>query len=281
MDIGTWLNDNAGMLAALGVGGYLGTQSGSSPAGTTTSESAPWSAAQPYLTDLFTRAKAQSLNPAVSEQMNSAYSGMKNANNLGLANQAAGVIGNTLNTNPNNYYGIGKENPYIGDNPYLQSTIDSASQDAMRNMNPMFQAQQRASGSYGNTGLSEAQTRQAASTLGNIATNARMQNYNQSAQLAENQINRDVTQYNTGVNNLNNAAFNTPGFNQSNMNNYGTQFNAANMMNNAQWQPLQNYGNLITGAGGSTQTNPYFTNPTAGLLGGAYAGSQIYNSLFK
>ena len=171
-------------------------------------------------------------------------------------------------------------------------------------MNPMFQSQQRASGSYGNTGLAEAQTRQAASTLGNIATNARMGDYstqqkltqdlgmynagnmqsqNQfNANLAQTNMNNSLQQYNQAQNMVSNAAFNTPQYNTANMNNYGTLFNAANTMNSAQWMPLQNYANIVNGgSAGSQQTQPSTSsNGVMTTLGALGIGSNIYSNLF-
>ena len=103
-----------------------------------------------------------------------------------------------------------------------------------------------------------------------IANNARMQNYNQSANLYDQGLNRSL-----------NAAFNTPQFGSASMVNYGTLFNAANTMNQANWAPLQNYGSMVGGNYGSTTQSPTYTNPWGGALGGAMAGSSIYNSLFN
>lgn len=271
-------------------------------------------------------------------------------------------------------------NPYLGvDNPYLRQSIDSASQSAMRNLMPAYNQAQNASGSFGNSGVADYFGRAAADTLGNIANNAYMNQYNTSQQLAgqqsqynatnqqnaalanqnavnsmnqaamsgtagintynagaqnsinsanqqlaqqnnqynatnlqnQNQYNaglasslgfgnaqlqandlsrnsnlaqtgiaNDISQYNQGQNVLNNAAFNAPGFNTSNLNNYGTLYNAASLNNAAQWNPLNSYSNLVRGSYGSTSTSPYYTNNAAGALGGALLGSQVYSNLF-
>ena len=154
--------------------------------------------------------------------------------------------------------------------PYLQKSIDAAQSDTFKAMNPMFQSQQRASGAYGNSGLGEAQTTQMTNAMDTISNNARMQNYNQSANLYDQGLNRSL-----------NAAFNTPQFGSASMGNYGTLFNAANTMNQANWAPLQNYGSMVGGNYGSTTQSPTYTNPWGGALGGAMAGSSIYNSLFN
>lgn len=102
------------------------------------------------------------------------------------------------------FSGAPETNPYAGlDNPYLQKTIDYAQADAYRALNPMFQAQQRASGSFGNSGLAEAQTRQAADVFGNIANQARMQDYGTQQQLAESAIGRGLQNQQFNVGNYN------------------------------------------------------------------------------
>ncbi len=300
-DLLSWGQNNPGLVTAGATlaGGLLGSANGSQQAGTTTQTTAPWAPQQPYLQDLFQRARTQSQQPGVSPLMNTALQGMQSANASPLTGQAQSTISNTLNTNPSNYFGIGQRttlapNSYLQggmDNPYLQQSIDSASQDAMRNLNPAFAQAQRASGSFGNAGLAEQFARTSASTLGNIANTARMgqfntnmgmENQNNQAQAGFNQqgIQNDIGQYNQGQSVLNNAAFNTPSFTASNQNNAGSLFNAASLANQAQWQPLQNYGALVSGGNGSTSTSPYYTNPVSGALGGGLLGSQIAGNIF-
>ena len=68
---------------------------------------------------------------------------------------------------------------------------------------------------------------------------------------------------------------------------YASMFNPASGQASAQsmrmdpFKAIQNYGSLIGGQYGSVQTSPYYTNPYAGALGGALAGSQIWQNLFK
>lgn len=93
-------------------------------------------------------------------------------------------------------------------NPYLNQAISAAQGDATRafqeTVNPQMAAMEAASGSFGNTGVQAARERSyrdLGNTLGNIATNARMGDYNQQLQLAENAANRQtgVSQYNSGL----------------------------------------------------------------------------------
>jgi len=151
-------------------GGLLGGINGSKQTGTQTSTQAPWTPQQPYLTDMFAKAKAASDTGSMSPYEQTALTGMQ-----GVANGP-------------------KTNPYAGvDNPYLTQTINNASQDAMRNLMPAFDQAQHASGSFGNSGVAETFGRSAANTLGNIATSARMQDYGTQQQLGENAVNRSVS----------------------------------------------------------------------------------------
>lgn len=232
-----------------------------------------------------------------------------------LSGASQSVIQNNLNSDPTKAFGIGRTNPYMGqnttvgtnpyagvDNPYLNASINNASQDAMRNLNPAFIQSQIGSGSFGNSGLGETFARSAASTLGNIATNARMQDYTQQQGLAENALNRnlqndqynkslnsglaqqsiqnDLSQYNTANSNQLNSAFNVPSYQGVNQNNLTNLYGVANTQNQNQWKPLQNYGSLVTGNYGSTNSSPIYSNPTASALGGGLLGSQIYSNIF-
>lgn len=118
-----------------------------------------------------------------------------------------------------------RDNPYLGmttqgataygnsmagvNNPYVTQAIDAASADATRNYNqavvPQRDRQMQQSGSFGNTGVQQMQledSRNFGQTLGNIANNARMADYNQQVQLAENMANRQtgISQFNSGLN---------------------------------------------------------------------------------
>lgn len=302
---------------AIAGGALIGSQSGATQAGTSTTTQAPWEPQQPYLQDLFARAyqNLQTNQNGVSPEMQTAFGNMQNSLNGNLSGQAASAISNTLNTNPANYFGIGRTNPYQGqntaqtnnpylgmDNPYLQKSIDDASQSAMRNLMPAFNQAQKASGSFGNSGVSDYFGRAAADQLGTIANNAYMNQFNTNSQQTQNQqqfnanlqagdlarnagmaqqgITNDINQYNQGQSVLNNAAFNTPSYNSANMGNYGQLFNAASLMNSNQWNPLQQYSSLIRGSYGGSSTSPYYSNPVSGALGGGLLGSQLYSSLF-
>ena len=149
----------------------------------------------------------------------------------------------------------GISNPYMGmDNPYLTKTIEAAQADAMRGLLPVFNQANAASGSFGNSGVAENNMRTASNTLGNLALNARMNAYNNDAAtwLANKQLNSN---------------------NANNLFTMGTNYGQI------PWQNLKNYQDIITGAGGSSSSTPYYQNRGAGILGGALAGAQLYNSL--
>lgn len=89
-------------------------------------------------------------------------------------------------------------NPYLGqNNPYMQDAINYASGDLTKNfnntVNPQFDRMQRASGSFGNSGVEqqrlEAQ-RNLGTELGRATTGMRMQDYNLQAQLGEADVGR-------------------------------------------------------------------------------------------
>jgi hypothetical protein len=61
------------------------------------------------------------------------------------------------------------------------------------------------------------------------------------------------------------------------------QLNATQLASNYQFAPAQAYASIVNGAPGGTSTTsqPYFTNPLGGALGGAMAGLQLYNMFPK
>lgn len=212
-------------------GGLLGSLDGSKQTGTETKTQAPWTPQQPYLLDLFNKAKTASDTGAMSPYEQTALTGMQGVANGPKTNPLAGV-----------------------DNPYLTQTINNASQDAMRNLMPMYDQAQRASGSFGNSGVTEAFGRTAADTLGKIATNARMQDYGTQQQLGENAVNRTVSSL-------------------------GPLFSAGQNSASNPWTNINKYGQAITGSYGGTSSQPIYTNPVSNMLGGGLLGSQVYRNL--
>lgn len=155
--------------------------------------------------------------------MNAARSGA--ADKLSSGNAATqNPYGYINNGGTNQMTGNGGTNQYAGSNPYLQQNIDAALGDITRNYNnavaPGLTTQMVSSGSFGNTGA-QAATQNALNdltkNLSNTASGMRMQDYGNQQQLAENQINRNMStnQFNANL-----------GENQLNRNLQTNQFNA-------------------------------------------------------
>ena len=255
---------NPALLATVG-GGILGSI-GAKQTGTQVSTQAPWEAQQPYLKDLFAKASgALNTSLAFSPQEQMALDAMQQrammgspVHGMGQAT-AMGILG-----------GI-DSNPYLGaDNPYLTKSINAASEDAMRNMQPMFAQQQRASGSFGNANLAESQARTAATTLGNIANNARMADYTQQQQLGESDINRRM-----------NLALQSPNLAQSDFNDLEKLYNVGQTRRFDPYATLGKYGSLIQGNYGGVSSSPLYQNKAAEALGGGLLGMQAWNQFNK
>lgn len=90
-------------------------------------------------------------------------------------------------------------NPFSGSNPELERQISTAQDEARRQFElttmPAIAAQKRASGSFGNSAISELEGTaysDLAKTLGNISSGMRFQDYTTQQQLAENALNRTL-----------------------------------------------------------------------------------------
>lgn len=259
-----WMNLLSSPQALSMIGGGLLSSIGPTQTGTQVITQAPWEAQQPYLRDLFAKAQgAMQTSLGMSPQEETALGAMEARARMGSPVQAMGTgtamgILSGLDANP--YYGV--------NNPYLSQTIDAASEDAMRQLRPMFAAQQRASGSFGNTGLSESQTRTAAQTLGNIATGARMQDYTQQQQLGESDVNRRM-----------NLALQSPALAQQDYADIERLYNVGQTRRYDPYATLGKYGSLIQGQYGGVTSSPIYQNRAAEMLGGGLLGLQAYNQL--
>ena len=280
------------------IGGLLGAFGGDDePAGQTTTTTAPWGPQQGYLLDVFNQAQGASdygSQPtpdqiAAQTEMGKWASGENYNPLLGQSNPG-------LSQNADQQYGMdqykqwatgGYQNPLLGqNNPYLQSVIDAQSQDAMRNIMPMMNKANAASGSFGNSGVAETYGRMASDTLGNIANRTRFQDYQNQQQLQENQLNRQFGALNPFMANASNqqqnqiADFNQQrGLFENDANRRITatgQFqNQANYEQQLPWNNVKNYGGAISGNYGNSQSSPYFTSTASNVLGGIGAGSWI------
>lgn len=121
-----------------------------------------------------------------------------------------------------------------------------------------------------------------------LATQVNMANAAAANQAAIANQNAQATANSQAMQNYNNqvGAMNTAGnlYNSTlgNVANLGMSgINAANNANNYNWQQLGNYQSAVQpfASMGSTQSTPYYNNPMAGALGGAYLGTQIAKNL--
>lgn len=280
---------------------------------TSTTNSAPWVGQQPYLNNLFSQAYGTysnylqnpataavagftpMQNQAMGETQNVA-NGTNFNNASGLNNSAASYTtnllnGNYLNSNPGNAAFSQFANGSMMNNPYESGALDAANNAITRayqtatapqtssafegagrygsgaNANAVSQNQQDLATQLGNTdaGLVNSMYQQ---NMGNMLQGAQglSSNYNTAAQQ---QLQGSYNAPNL-VNSINGAA--------TNLYNMGGNQQALNQAYlNAPWQQLGNFSNLIQGQyGGTTNSSqPYYTNQTAGALGGAASGAAM------
>lgn len=184
-------------------------------------------------------------------------------------------------------------NPFLsGENPYLQSTIDSTLGDITKNYNqtvkPAMSTAQARSGSFGNSGLQEVQANQEqnlASELGKASSNLRFGDYQNRSQLYDNERNRQLQ-----------ATANAPNFANVDYTDLQAMQQAGNSLQGQQqsertadfnsyldareypFKTLGAWGGAM-GAGGGTTPQTYSQNTGANVLGGALAGAQLGSSL--
>lgn len=184
--------------------------------------------------------------------------------------------------------GVGA-NPYGMGNPYLDQSIAATSRDATQNFQqsvmPGLDRAMQASGSFGNTGVQQMQQNAYSDlgrNLGNISNSARMQDYTQQQQLAENALNRGQqnNQFNAGLSGADLARNMSGGFQQAGMNNglmmQGAMFDAANQMQGQQFNAGQrnNMGQFNAGlAQGQGQFNAGAQNASSQFNAGQ--GNQL------
>lgn len=283
---------------------------------TSTQQAAPWAAQQPYLKDVFQNAQgtyqnlmgnggANSVAPFTPFQ-NEAFGltqGLANRSNYGGidATNAANnyttnlLNGGYLNANPGNAAFGAFANGSMMNNPYLSQMANAASNDITRNYQtavaPQITSQMEGSGRYGSGAMMNAQSQSQqdlAHQLGNSITglygNAYQQgmsNMLQGAQGLSNNFNTAAQQQLAG-------SMNAPALQNSSLglvNNLygmgGAQQGYAQNVLNAPFDLLGKYSQLVQGnyGGQSSSSQPYFTNPGAGALGGALAGAKLGTSI--
>ena len=103
-------------------------------------------------------------------------------------------------------------------------------------------------------------------TLGNIATNARMQDFGQQRNLYEQDINRR-----SGM------AWQAPQMANQRFDDAQKLYDIGQTQRYDQFNPLGKFGSLISGNYGSVSQSPIYQNKGADLLGGGLLGLQAYN----
>jgi len=183
----------------------MGSSTPSNTTSKTTTELPTW--AQPAAKSLLARGQQ------LSQQEMPVYDGQRSAGLNGYQTQGMSMVQNralngsadinagsqTLQGTLNGQY-LGRDtgtNAYMGENPYLQGTIDKAASDITRNYNAAVNgtdATMARAGAFGGSAWQQSQdtnSRNLAQGLQDSATAMRMQNYNQSAGLAESKLARD------------------------------------------------------------------------------------------
>lgn len=213
---GGLLGGGGSPLGAL-LGGLAGSYGGAKQDGTINTTQTPWGPQQPYLLDAWEKAKQASNNP-INTQAQSNYQSV--------------LQGPTTN-------------PYLGaDNPYLQKQIDNTNADVTRAMMPAMTQANKASGSFGNSGVADIYSKNMTDAYSRNANDMRFKDYYAQMQLQKDAVN------------------NTLGFTQG-----SSAFNAA---------PAQDYAKTVQGNYGGTKSEPYFTNPASSILGGATLGYNLF-----
>lgn len=193
----------------------------------------------------------------------------------------------------------GVQNPFMGvDNPYLQNAIDLSSRDLVNNYNRTVLPAQNAaairSGSFGNSGLDEmnmAQQQQLQTSLGDLSSKLRFNDYQTQAGLFNNQrdFGEGQRQFNLGFGrnvfndaysqNMNNLQTGIGllgtlgGYNATDINNATTQQNAPMTY----WQQFSNGASALGNGGTTTTQQGTSSNPFMSAIGGAQLGNQAMN----
>lgn len=255
---------------------------------------------QPYQQNYLDRAQAlggasytpfgQSTTAAANPWQQSAWErtynrGMQGAQEVGAARTQ---LTDTING------GGFQSNPYLqGENPYLQSTIDSTLGDITRNYNqtvrPAMGTAQVRSGSFGNSGLAETQANQErnlAQELGRASSNLRYGDYTQRAAMYGQERDRQMAAVNQAPNFANVDYTDLQAMQQAGNAAQGQQQNEITSnfnqyLDSREWpfRTLAAQGQAMGVGGGQTAATYGQANKGANALGGALAGAQIGSSL--
>lgn len=260
---------------------------GSQPSGntTTTQNSAPWAAQQPYLQDLFKNAQNLYNSGGAQYYQGSTVAPYSATTNQGINMTAQrGLDGSASDAGASRLATDTMNGSYLNSNPYLDKMYDSAASAVTRNyqnaVQPGISSAFEASGRYGSGAQANAQSQaqlDLGQSLGNMASNIYGQNYASERNNQMQAMGFAPTLQSMDYNNLNHVLQAGGMQDQMNQAQLSDQVNRWNYNQNLPYQNLQRYQGLTGGNYGGTATTsqPYFQNKTAGALGGAMMGAQI------
>lgn len=252
------------------IGGYLGGQAGGDQTQTATTQMNPqmmaqWQGYSNFANQIANRPYTNGVAPFAQDQYRAMD--MIRGQAAGGPEQAAGsqALQGFLNG--------GNQNPYMGNNPYLQGMINNTQDQVMNRMNTGAFA----SGSFGNSGVAG----QTAKALADSQNALQYQNYQNSAQLAESGLNRQANMIPQALTYQNQNLANSSALLQSGAMQQQLGQRQLEDYNNYPLRQLQIMGQPLGFNAGQTTTQTTPGNPYASALGGGLLGLQIGNTLFN
>lgn len=240
-------NQNSALLTAL-LGGVLGSQSGAKQSGTITNVQDVPEWMKPYYQNLYNTAQTQATEAnALNPQEQQGIDALTQRATAGspVMGAASAELQKTINGD------------YLdpATNPYLQATYDRGLAGVKKALTPSF-GQMQAFGQ--NSGYNQALARGAA----DLGTGIFGGNYQQ-------ERTRQAS-----------AANQAPTFAAADYNDATQLLNAGQYKRNAKQQGTQFMSGVLNGSPFKSSSQPYYTNPTAGILGGALTGAAIGKGIF-
>ncbi len=244
-----------------------GGSKGATQAGNTTSTSGPAAYMMPYVATALGQAnKLLSYQPQY-------YAGTQMAGFSQPQQQAMqGIVNLGMNGTPALNAAQGFDQTLLaggGSNPYLDQTFQKAAQATQNQLSSEFAG-------AGRDMAASAPLR--AEQLNNLATGIYGGNYQNTLQDALNAGNQAQSLYGTQLQGLGAAEGVGQQVQQQAQNEINANMNKYNYYQQLPFNTLQRYEQSLGGVqGGSAQTSPYYTNPTANTLGLALGAEQLYN----
>jgi hypothetical protein len=253
-----------------GAGAYAGYQAGGPQTQTTQTQMSPemqgqWNAYRDFANQYASQPYQSGVAPFTQDQ----YGAMDQIRNMAGGSPDMQAGSQALQ----GFLGGGQQNPFMGDNPYLQGLVNQTSDSIQNRMGTGAFA----SGSFGNSGVAS----QTAKALADSENNLRFQNYNQSAQLGENALNRTASMIPQAL-----------GYQQQGLANASAQLQSGAMQQQQGQSQLTDYlnypqkqmnimGQPLSLGQGSTSTTSIPGNPYASALGGGLLGLNFGNIFGK